>query len=425
MRRRVFNRATGVDSFVSGWGGRSCRYLICHSWSNVLSVFILVSILFSIAQPVSSGDAVRPVESPAFSQDRDSPPTPGNLEAQDMQDAVIGAPPGAPVQAVQPLGDPFASGIPLDWLGAAADNLRFTVDLAGRVQYNSGSEEWSTLQFYGFDLYKVFSGDQGDFATLVLQGFATRIDNVKPPPFFFDSPTDWEFIYRMFYLNVRLDPRGALNVKVGHFENPFGLEALLDTNGTLRQVGTMRNLGVKADWGVTLNGVTQDFEYEIGLGRGSGNQWHANGSPFQVSGRVGTIREANSWVGISGFAGDLWRPGGIQLQRRRIGIDGGFHSGPWSVMGQVSGGSNDGNAVVNGFAELDWHAPDDEWLLYGQLQAWTERDDGWNDNIIGVLGLEWAMDKHIVLSVQFIQNITVSGPGPRASLVQFQTRYRF
>jgi hypothetical protein len=316
-------------------------------------------------------------------------------------------------------------GIPLDWLGAAADNLRFAVDVSGRVQYSSSTRQWSTAQFYGFDLYKVFSGDKGDFATLILQGFATRIDNVKPPPFFFDSPTDWEFVYRIFSLNMKVDPRGALNVKVGHYEIPFGLEALLDTNGTLRQVGIMRNLGVKADWGVTLNGTTQDLEYECGIGRGSGNEWHADGSPWQVSGRVGTVRDANHWVGVSAFAANLWRPDGVQVQRRRIGLDAGVHRGPWSLMGQVSGGTNDHNAAVNGLAELDWHAPDDAWLVYGQLQGWSERDSGWNRTVAAVLGLEWALDHHIVLSVQCMQELAVSGDGPRSTVVQFQTRYRF
>ena len=60
----------------------------------------------------------------------------GDESARDIDDAAIGAPPGAPIQAVQPLGDPFPTGIPLDWLGEAADNLRFSVDVAGRAQYN-------------------------------------------------------------------------------------------------------------------------------------------------------------------------------------------------------------------------------------------------------------------------------------------------
>ena len=385
----------------------------------------LVPLLLAIIQPVSPGQAVSPSPEDAPGQPQAAPSQPDEVTDQEVHDAAIGAPPGAPIQAVQPLGDPFPTGIPLDWLGEAADNLRFAVDMAGRVQYNSSTRQWSTAQFYGFDLYKVFSGDRGDLATLILQGFATRIDNVQPPPFFFDSSTDWEFVYRIFSLNVKLDPRGRFNVKVGHYEMPFGLEALLDTNGTLRQVGTMRNLGVKADWGVTANGITEGLEYEVGLGRGSGNEWHADGSPFQVAGRVGAIRDADAWVGVSGFAGDLWRPGGVQVRRRRIGIDAGVHRGPWSLMGEISGGTNDGNAAINGLAELDWHAPDDEWLLYGQVQAWTERDGGWNKNLIAVLGLEWAVDRHIVLSVQFMQDLTVVGSGPRSSIVQFQTRYRF
>ena len=184
----LYKRAMPVESPL--WirrRRRSCRGLIQHPWRNFPAVPALVSMLLVMVQPVSSGLAALPSQLPALAQDRDTPPTARDVEAQDIQDAAIGAPPGAPVQAVQPLGDPFPTGIPLDWLGDAADNLRFSVDLAGRMQYSSGTKQWSTAQFYGFDLYKVFSGDRGDLATLILQGFATRIDNVQPPPFFFDD----------------------------------------------------------------------------------------------------------------------------------------------------------------------------------------------------------------------------------------------
>jgi hypothetical protein len=342
-----------------------------------------------------------------------------------VQDAAIGAPPGAPIQAQQPLGDPFGSLIDLNWLGTLSDNLLFAVDVSGRVQYNTSTRQWSTTQFYGFDLYKVFSDDTGDIATMVLQGFATRIDNVNPHPFFFSHGTDWQFLYRMFHVNVRVDPRGRMNVKVGHYEMPFGIEALLNSNGTLRQFGTARNLGVKADWGVTLNGVTRAVEYEVGIGRGSGMEWHSTGSPFQFAGRVGTIRDADQWIGLSGFWGDLWRPNNVQLERRRIGIDLGMHRGPFTWMAEVSGGTNDGDAAVNALLELDWHAPDDEWLLYGQFQAWTQDTNGWDDNLQLILGMQWAMDSHLVLSLQYIQNLTMFNDASRAAIIQFQTRYRF
>ena len=339
-------------------------------------------------------------------------------------DAAAGASPEAPIQALQPLGDPFPTGIGVEWLGGLGDNLLVSVDLSTRFTWNTGSEAWSSAQFYGFDLYKVFSGTEGDIATMVLQGFASRIDGAAAP-YFFDADKDWEFVYRIFNVNWRLDPRGGLNLKTGHFEMPFGLEALLDTNGTLRQVGTSRNLAIKTDWGATLNGVSNDLEYEVALGRGSGNGWHSDNDPYLCSWRVGTIFEADQWVGVSGFWGDLWRPGGAQVQRRRIGVDAGMHRGPWTLMGEVSGGANDGTSVVNGLVELDWHGPADEWLLYGQLQGWTERTAGWQQNIQAVLGCEWAMDRHVVLSFQYLQNLTMLNDASRTGQLQFQVRYRF
>jgi hypothetical protein len=152
--------------------------------------------------------------------------------------------------------EPFSSGLDLDWLGSISDNLRFTFDMSGRFEYDTAREEWSISQYYGFDLFKVLSNKQGDYATILLQGYATGLDNNPAPPFIFDGPTDWEWIYRMFYINWKLAPRDALNLKIGHFEMPFGLEMDIDTNGTLRQFGTAPNLGIKADWGLTLNGVS-------------------------------------------------------------------------------------------------------------------------------------------------------------------------
>ena len=338
--------------------------------------------------------------------------------------AAAGLPSGAPLQAEQPLGDPFPAGLPVDWLGALGDNMLASVDLSVRFAWDSGTESWATSQFYGFDIYKVFSGDRGDIGTMVLQGFASRIDGASRP-YFFDPDNEWEFVYRMFFMNWRLDPRGALNLKTGHFEMPFGLEAMIDTNGTLRQMGTPRNLGIKADWGATLNGVSNGLEYEVGVGRGSGNGWHSSGDPYLFVGRVGTIREADSWVGVSGFVGDLWRPGGVQVRRRRIGIDAGVHKGPWSFMAELSGGTNNGDAAVNTLLELDWHAPADEWLLYGQFMAWTQRVDGWDDNLQLVLGCQWAFDKHTVLSLQYVQNLTMFNDTERTGELQLQMRYRF
>jgi len=346
---------------------------------------------------------------------------------EQAEEAVVGAPEGATIpEGAQGVGDPFPNGLDLDWLGPLHDNLRFTVDLSGRFEYDTAREDWSISQFYGFDLFKVLSNKRGDYATMVLQGFATRIDNNPAPPWFFDGPTDWQWIYRMFYINWKLAPRDVLNLKVGHFEMPFGLEMSVDTNGTLRQVGTAPNLGIKADWGATLNGVAEGLEYEVGIGRGSGNEWHAAGSPYVVVGRVGTDANAGWWLGASGFAAELYRPG-TTVERRRIGLDAGVEFGSFTLMGEVSGGTNAGVDALHVLGELNWRDPAERWFAYGQLRAMRQKPAaaGWTGPFQSALGLEWAPDRHWTLSAEWVQNLQETPNGSRDAAIRLQARYRF
>jgi hypothetical protein len=322
--------------------------------------------------------------------------------------------------------DPFPSGFNLDWMGSLSDNLRLTFDMSGRFEYDTNREEWSISQYYGFDLFKVLSNKQGDYATVLLQGYATGLDNNPAPPFIFDGPNDWQWIYRMFYINWKLAPRDALNLKVGHFEMPFGLEMDIDTNGTLRQLGTAPNLGIKADWGLTLNGVSSGLEYEFGISRGSGFEWETAGSPYAFVGRVGTDPTNGSWVGVSGFTAELYRPG-TTIQRRRIGVDAGLEFGAWTLMGEVSGGNNGSNDALHMLGELNWRDPTEQWFGYGQLRTLKEKKSatGWEGKTESVLGVEWAPDVHWTMSAEWVQNLERTSSGSRDTSIRFQMRYRF
>jgi hypothetical protein len=322
--------------------------------------------------------------------------------------------------------DPFPSGFNLDWMGSLSDNLRLTFDMSGRFEYDTNREEWSISQYYGFDLFKVLSNKQGDYATILLQGYATGLDNNPAPPFIFDGPNDWQWIYRMFYINWKLAPRDALNLKVGHFEMPFGLEMDIDTNGTLRQLGTAPNLGIKADWGLTLNGVSSGLEYEFGISRGSGFEWETAGSPYAFVGRVGTDPTNGSWVGVSGFTAELYRPG-TTIQRRRIGVDAGLEFGAWTLMGEVSGGNNGSNDALHMLGELNWRDPTEQWFGYGQLRTLKEKKSatGWEGKTESVLGVEWAPDVHWTMSAEWVQNLERTSSGSRDTSIRFQMRYRF
>ncbi len=69
---------------------------------------------------------------------------------------------------------------------------------------------------------------------------------------------------------------GKPRVRIGHFEIPYGIEHAINTNGTLRNYRHSANLGIKADWGLAINGETTSFEYEVSASRGSAQSLHHN-----------------------------------------------------------------------------------------------------------------------------------------------------
>ena len=168
-------------------------------------------------------------------------------------------------------------------------------------------------------IHKVFSDRDGDIGTAVLQPYLVRRDNALPIPMHVEDDDDWEGEFHDFYFNLRRFGRGRTNLKVGHFDVPFGLEPQTDTHFTLYQVLPMQNLGMKKDWGVSLNGQLPKFDYEISVTRGSGvelDRFHdgemtmmrSAGRNWAVAGRIGTPQERDLSAGLSAFYGNVWMP---------------------------------------------------------------------------------------------------------------------
>ena len=309
------------------------------------------------------------------------------------------------------------------------DNLRFAIDLSGRAIYNNESEEFAHAEFLGFDLHKVFSGDQGDIGTLVLQGYLTRINNLQSRPFFFDDKNDWEFVYRIFNFNYALLPRDHLNVRVGHFEIPFGLEHTINTNGTLRDYTHGRNLGVKADWGVALNGNLPEFEYEVSISRGSGNNWETRGDPSVIAGRIGTHRNNNKVFGVSLMTGEVYSPASptFVVDRERYGVDFQSYFGVWGLLAEFSLGEDDGQDIRNGLVELNFSSQDNAILVYGQLVRFATKtiDGQWNRALAAKLGTKWDINRYWDLSAQLTVDVDTFAGAPESEVLAIQARYRF
>ena len=305
------------------------------------------------------------------------------------------------------------------WKDRLTENSRIALDVSTRPIYYSQGNDWGTQNVVGLDIFKVLAGRDGDFGTVVAQAYYTRIDNVRGHPAFFDDDHDGELVYRIFNFNFSGLPGRAPNIRLGHMEIAYGLEHTLDTNGTLRQFGLPGNLGLKADWGVSLNQQHRHFEYEVSLTTGGGQSVERQDGSFVLSARVGSNRDENFVVGASVYRSEL---GG--LIRERFGLDVQRYHGRMGIVAELSTGNNDGQTVLNGVVELSHRSKRDSWRAYLLSNYFsTELDSGRTETLTAGLGLAYTPDQRFSLSAQF--NRTMSSPaGTHPSSLSLQARYR-
>lgn len=304
------------------------------------------------------------------------------------------------------------------------DNLRWTIDLSARGTYMNDMDDWEGQYAIGLDLHKVFTGPGGDIGTLVFQPYLVRLDNSSYPPFFFDDGDDWELVWRIANFNYTALARGRFNIRLGHFEVPFGLEQNIDTNGTLRQY-TFPDRGIKVDWGASVNGVLTKLEYELSVTRGSGNEIHSAHDPWLVAGRLGSRSDRNLIAGLSFLRGEILGGSGT-TERTRAGVDLAWYRGPVEILFELSGGEDDDSDTINGLAELSVRNPME--TLHGWLQLrHTEKDTATGTDSAGsaAIGLAWEPDRHWSSSCQWIEPLGEFSGMPGDSKFQLQVRYRF
>jgi len=302
-----------------------------------------------------------------------------------------------------------------------ADNLRFAIDLSSRVSHFDRADETGYTNVAGLDLHKVFTGHNGDIGTLIVQLYWTRIDNLIMRPGFFDGPDDSELVYRIVNFNYTgLGPQ-APHFRVGHFEIPYGLEHIINTNGTLRDYTHGRNLGVKADWGVTINGELPDLEYEVSYSLGGGQEAERKDGSFVWAGRAGTPRDDNAVYGIAFYHAELKR-----VERNRLGLDAQWYYNLWGLFGQLDIGEDGDNDVLNGVLELNWRNPREELLVFLQNQYFsTDRNDGEQDALRHNLGVRYTPDSHWEFAAMYQHDSEVFSGASKERIFNLQARYRF
>jgi hypothetical protein len=301
------------------------------------------------------------------------------------------------------------------------DNLRLSLDLSSRVVNFDVANEVGSIYTLGIDLHKVFSGPQGDVGTLVLQGYMTQLNNqVKHPPFF-ENENDSQLVYRIFNFNFTALGSHLPNIRAGHFEIPYGLEHTINTNGTLRDYTHGPNLGVKADWGISLNKEMQHFEYELSYTNGGVQEVDQVAGSYVYAARIGTPRDDNWVLGLAVFDASLG-----EVNKQRLGLDGQFYAGAYGVFAQLDNGKNGDVKINNAIVEFNWRNANESYLLYLQNFYFSKKmDTDTLDAHAYTLGIRLEPDNHWDMSAQIKQDLTTFSNDGKDTQVSAQLRYRF
>ena len=316
-----------------------------------------------------------------------------------------------------------SAGDPAGWLEPdfRENDTRHRLDLSVRSVHKAGVERTGLLSAVGLDIHHVYSSSTGpDLGTLRLQGYALRADGLPMTPGFFEDTHDWEWTYRIFDFNyTRLSAKGV-NFRIGHYQVPYGLEQTQSTYGTLRDYLSMTNMGIKADWGVTMNGQLPDYEYELSLSRGSGQAYKDLEENYLFAGRIGTPREDNLCVGASFMSGRL--PNGGFMHRERVGVDAIWTLPIVTVLSEINFGKNAETDVASGMLEVNCTSSNEQELAYVQVLG---SDTDGDDKYWATLGSLHHLGEGVSLSAQWKVDLDAFDGKERSEAFMLQLRYRF
>ena len=334
------------------------------------------------------------------------------------------------------------------------DNLRLGVEMISRFQTTRRRGKASGFNTIGVDVHKVFADAHGDVGTMLLQLHFARRDNAFPAPHHVEDDDDWEVEFHQFYFNLTRWGRGRTNLRLGRFTVPYGLEPNVETHLTLYQTIAHENLGLKRDWGFSINGSLPKFDYEVALTQASGHEYWNVGKNYAVAGRIGTPSDQNLVLGLSAFHGQVldehrlhrWRSGlhrqsrvdrvlgrtpgegrgGDELVRRtRVGADLSWVVGQFTMKGEVSVGRDFNQDVFNTLVEIDWRSVDESLHAYVQGIYLGQRGSGWDEDVVTRIGVVWAVTRHFEISGQYSQDLRTYGGRPTDALFGIQARMRF
>ncbi|MEI8349555.1 MAG: hypothetical protein WCI77_05335 [Candidatus Omnitrophota bacterium] len=274
----------------------------------------------------------------------------------------------------------------------------------------------------GFELYRKFSGDYGDFLTLDLQMRASY-DSKK------NSSQAWGLEIHNAWLEYKLSQYAK--IRAGHFDPSFGLEPMLDTHSTLLQTLAEQDIGFNKDWGTQVRGSFPAFDYEASLQLGSGMSMRRRDDSYLATLRIGSPQGKNLQGGISVLSGMVLESEGMRtfpknkllsvdaMNKKRIGIDGQYLYGPFLFKGEFAYGENDKNDVLGYLTEIDYTFPSHQNLeLELQYKTWiNDIHEASRDNPTITLGTTYKLNQTVTLRAAFLHNFGMEDLKPEDRFV--------
>ena len=317
-------------------------------------------------------------------------------------------------------------------------NHRLSFDLNSILQESTqDSASWGWWNEIGIDYYKKFRRGNRDVAKVVLQVNWATLDSYPRPPKFFEGMDDGgELVLRSNYIDFSLDNLNKFNLKIGKFELPYGLETSVATQKELRQVLTMKNIGVKADWGIQFHGLFEKYKYQVAIMRGSGSNVTSLNLPrislpgHIVSARFGTITGSENiyggenGYGASFFIASIPVDGVSDKDLWRIGLDGQSYRGPFGVLAELNYGQDGDIDIFNAFVESNYVTPVESLLIYSQLRTMSRNVTSWDDSNSITLGVRYEISRYFTVSAQWTRFINDSETQRVGDFWTFQSRWR-
>jgi len=307
----------------------------------------------------------------------------------------------------------------------------FEIVAGGTYLADADADKMGLLYTTGIDTRKVFAGSKSNIATVNLQLDMWCTDNQTRRPGFFEKDHDCDPVVRNAFVNFHASGDGKLNILLGHTELPFGLEVPVSTSKSLRTLLTPKDLAMKLDWGVGINGTLGKFDYSALLSRGSGIEYRHNKDPWSFTARVGHSVNRQRFLpepglGLSIFRGNVLLTNGNISERERIALDGVRYFKRFGVVSQFSFGETDDRETWNGLVELNWSNSIESKVGYIQYKSYNqELLDGWEREKSASIGARFGQIAGFTWAVQYTREFSSFKSDGDQDVLGFQLKYRW